>query len=67
MSTYRALRKKQRQTRTIAIIAATIAILAMLQLVHTSSYWQGYNEGYNTGTADGWQGCIEENNLYNRY
>ena len=31
----------------------------------------GFLVGYNSGRADGieqgWQGCIEENNLYERY
>lgn len=31
----------------------------------------GYNEGWYDGKADGidtgWRGCIEENNLYERY
>lgn len=35
----------------------------------------GYNDGWNDGRADGWsegynngwRGCIEENNLYERY
>ena len=36
--------------------------------------WNGYNDAYNSvqaeydrGVGDGWHGCIEENNLYERY
>lgn len=51
---------------TQAIMFVVIIILATM-LVKEKSYWQGYNDAYNTGQADGWQGCIEENNLYERY
>jgi hypothetical protein len=49
-----------------AIMFGVIFILTTM-LVQEKSYWQGYNDAYNTGQADGWQGCIEENNLYGRY
>lgn len=49
-----------------AVMFVVIIILATM-LVREKSYWQGYNEAYNTGQADGWQSCIEENNLYGRY
>ena len=54
---------------TQAIFIATIIINAMsiFLLVKEKSYWQGYNEAYDTGTKNGWQSCIEENNLYERY
>lgn len=46
----------------------TIAFLiAGMTLVKERAYNEGYNDAYNTGLADGWQGCIEENNLYDRY
>lgn len=52
----------------ITAIIMTIAFLtAMIMMAKEKSYWQGYNDAYNTGQADGWQGCIEENNLYERY
>jgi hypothetical protein len=55
----------------VVIVAQTIALVAIailtIMLVREKSYWQGYNEAYNTGQADGWQSCIEENNLYGRY
>ena len=52
-----------------AIFIAVIIInaISVTMLVKEKSYWQGYNDAYNTGQADGWQGCIEENNLYERY
>lgn len=65
--TYRQLKRQQEKAKTVAIIAATIAAITTLLLVRNASYWQGYNEGYNTGNAEGWQSCIEENNLYDRY
>ena len=57
------------------------ALLALLLLAGVAvgiaierSYWNGYNEAYNSvqaeydrGVGDGWRGCIEENNLYDRY
>lgn len=54
---------------TQAIFIATIIINAMsiFLLVKEKSYWQGYNEAYDTGTKNGWQSCIEENNLYEKY
>lgn len=54
-----------------------------LGLAYERGHNSGYNEGWNDGRADGieqgieqgiaegreygWQGCIEENNLYRRY
>ena len=49
-----------------AIMFGVIFILTTM-LVQEKSYWQGYNDAYNTSRADGWQDCIEENNLYERY
>lgn len=51
------------------ILYGAIAVLFMvvLTLGVRLAYQQGYNEGWNAGTANGWQGCIEENNLYERY
>ena len=49
-----------------AIMFVVIMILAIM-LAKEKSYWQGYNDAYNTGQADGWQSCVEENNLYERY
>ena len=67
----RAEMKEKIAKQRIVIIAQTIMFVAIIilatMLVKEKSYWQGYNEAYNTGQADGWQGCIEENNLYERY
>lgn len=49
-----------------AVMFVVIFILTIM-LVKEKSYWQGYNDAYNTGQADGWQSCVEENNLYERY
>ena len=67
------MKDKIKTQRTIiitqAIFTAVIIINAMsiILLVKEKSYWQGYNEAYDTGTKNGWQSCIEENNLYERY
>lgn len=34
---------------------------------HNGGYNEGWNDGTAYGTNEGWQGCIEENNLYERY
>lgn len=63
--------KKKIATQRVMIIMQTIMFgvifILTTMLVQEKSYWQGYNDAYNTGQADGWQGCIEENNLYERY
>lgn len=52
----------------IALVIMTIAFLVVtIMLAKEKSYWQGYNEAYDTGVKSGWQSCIEENNLYERY
>lgn len=52
----------------IALVIMTIAfVVVTIMLVREKSYWQGYNEAYDTGVKSGWQSCIEENNLYERY
>lgn len=60
------MRTKIERQRVIIVALVVISILVTI-LVREKSYWQGYNEAYNTGQADGWQSCIEENNLYERY
>lgn len=47
--------------------AIAVLLVVVLALGVRLAYQQGYNEGWNAGTANGWQGCIEENNLYERY
>ena len=67
------MKDKIKTQRTIiitqAIFTAVIIINAMsiFLLVKEKSYWQGYNEAYDTGMKNGWQSCIEENNLYEKY
>lgn len=34
---------------------------------HNSGYNEGWNDSWAEGEAEGWRGCIEENNLYERY
>ena len=49
----------------------TVVLLLGIGLAYKCGHNIGYDEGWNDGTAYaeswGWQGCIEENNLYNRY
>lgn len=59
------------------IVLALVGALAIMVLVlgvglsYERGHNSGYNEGWNDGRADaideGWRGCIEENNLYERY
>lgn len=67
----RAEMKEKIAKQKVVIAAQTILFVVIIifatMLVKEKSYWQGYNDAYNTGQADGWQGCIEENNLYERY
>lgn len=52
----------------VALVALPLVAIAHGQgKAEERAYWEGYNDAYNTGTADGWRGCIEENNLYDRY
>lgn len=60
------MRTKIERQRVIIVALVVISILVTI-LVREKSYWQGYNEAYDTGTKNGWQSCIEENNLYERY
>ena len=60
------MRTKIEKQRVIIVALVVISILITV-LVREKSYWQGYNEAYDTGTKNGWQSCIEENNLYERY
>jgi len=50
----------------IAMLCGLVFILSV-GLAYERGYNGGYNKGWNDGTAYGWQGCIEENNLYERY
>ena len=60
------MRTKIERQRVIIVALVVISILVTM-IVREKSYWQGYNEAYDTGTKNGCQSCIEENNLYERY
>ena len=54
----------------IAVLLVAVYILSV-GLAWERGHNHGYNEGWYDGRADaveqGWRGCIEENNLYERY
>lgn len=54
----------------LAVLGGLVFILSV-GLAYERGHNSGYDEGWNDGTAFaeswGWQGCIEENNLYERY
>lgn len=64
-----------RKTFNTLIIALTVltvgTIILSVGLAYERGHNNGYDEGWNDGTAYaeswGWQSCIEENNLYERY
>lgn len=71
--TRRELQRRARGARWLALALALVGALAVGLWVERS-YWRGYNDAYNSvqaeyerGVGDGWRGCIEENNLYERY
>ena len=58
----------------LAVLAVGVAVGVAVGIAIERSYWNGYNDAYNSvqaeyerGVGDGWRGCIEENNLYDRY
>lgn len=59
--------KKNDAWKIVSIVMAIAFFVVATMLVKEKSYWQGYNEAYDTGVKNGWQSCIEENNLYERY
>lgn len=59
--------EKQRIVIIMQVIMFVAVTVLVTMLVREKSYWQGYNEAYDTGVKSGWQSCIEENNLYERY
>ena len=63
----RAKIEKQRIVIIMQVIMFVAVTILVTMLVREKSYWQGYNEAYDTGVKNGWQSCIEENNLYERY
>lgn len=58
---------KQRVMIIMQAVMFVVIIILAIMLAREKSYWQGYNDAYNTGQADGLQSCIEENNLHERY
>lgn len=54
----------------VAVLLVAVYILSV-GLAYERGHNGGYNDGWNDGKADGidtgWRGCIEENNLYERY
>lgn len=63
----RAEMKEKIVKQRVIIMALVVISILVTMLVREKSYWQGYNEAYDTGTKNGWQSCIEENDLYERY
>lgn len=55
---------------TLAVLVIAVFVLSV-GLAYERGHNTGYDEGWNDGTAYaegwGWQSCIEENNLYERY
>ena len=54
----------------VAVLGGLVLILGV-GLAYERGHNSGYNEGWYDGSAygadEGWRGCIEENNLYERY
>lgn len=54
----------------VAVLIVAVFVLAV-GLAYERGHNSGYNDGWYDGKADdvdqGWRGCIEENNLYDRY
>ena len=54
----------------LAVLLGAVYILSVglaYERGHNSGYNEGWFDGRADGTEQGWQGCIEENNLYERY
>lgn len=53
------------------VVLAVVVLVLSIGLAYERGHSTGYDEGWNDGTVYaeswGWQGCIEENNLYERY
>lgn len=59
--------KTKRIMLAVLVILTGLVFVLSIGLAYERGHNNGYNEGWHDGTAYGWQGCIEENNLYNRY
>lgn len=70
MSDYKNHKREQEKNSILVvlliILTGAVFVLA-IGLAHERGHNAGYGEGWNDGRADGWQGCIEENNLYKKY
>lgn len=44
-----------------------VVVGGLLLAVYILSVGLAWSVGYSAGNKHGWQGCIEENNLYERY
>lgn len=51
----------------LIIIVGVLAVGLAYERGHNSGYNEGWNDGRADGVEQGWQHCIEENNLYERY
>lgn len=55
----------------VLVVLVGLVFILSVGLAYERGHNGGYNEGWTDGTAygteKGWQGCIEENNLYERY
>ena len=51
----------------VIVVLAVVVLVLSVGLAYERGHNNGDDEGWNDGTAYGWQGCIEENNLYERY
>lgn len=71
MSRYREMRESNTVLSWLVVGLIIIVFVLSVGLAYERGHNGGYNDGWNDGRADGieqgWQGCIEENNLYERY
>ena len=51
----------------LLILVFVLAVGLAYERGHNGGYNEGWNDGRADGVGEGWQHCIEENNLYNRY
>ena len=71
MSRYREMRESNTVLSWLVVGLIIIVFVLSVGLAYERGHNGGYNDGWNDGRADGidtgWRGCIEENNLYERY
>lgn len=70
MSVYKNHKREQEKNSILVvlliILTGAVFVLAV-GLAYERGHNNGYDEGWNDGSAFSWQSCIEENNLYGRY